>query len=198
MLTVVTPAASDALVSLEEVKAELGISGTSQDTYLTSLIQQASDALAHYCGRDTFARQVYRQTERITGRRASIVLDRDIDPAVSAVTEDGTVLDPAAWELDGSLLYRLSGDQRAAWGRGVVVVDYAAGYTLPMSTPGDLARACLIAVTALWSAKGRDPMLRSESTEGVGATQWFAGGGAASRGLPSDALALIEPYRKWC
>jgi hypothetical protein len=198
MLTVLTPAVTHDLTKVEAVKLELGIAGDDQDAPLAAMIRQASEALARHCARTTFGEETYRQTERLAEPVEAIILERDLKIAVSAVTVNGEALDPAEWELEGSLLYRLSGDRRVAWCPGVVAVEYTAGYVLPDGAPADLARACLLTVTALWHARGRDPMLRSESAEGVGTTQWFAGGGAASRGLPSDALALVEPYRKWC
>ncbi|WP_370200209.1 phage head-tail connector protein [Bradyrhizobium elkanii] len=45
MFTVATPAATKALTTLEAVKADLGISGSAEDAYLTEKINQASAAV---------------------------------------------------------------------------------------------------------------------------------------------------------
>lgn len=195
MLSILDPATTNDLTILATLKTELGITDTASDAYLADLIRQASDTVTRYCGRATFNRETVQQTERLTCRRECIVLDRDILPAITSVTEGGTALTADEYELDGSLLYRLCGDVRICWAACKVVIVYAAGYVSLTDVPYDLERAVLITAAAWHSAKGRDPMLRSETTEGVGATSWIATAGMAA--MPPQAVSILDvgPYR---
>src|SRR5487761_1495390 len=56
-ITVITPANSTALTLLATVKQEIAVTTTTDDAFIGSLIQQATDAITDYCQR-TFAREV--------------------------------------------------------------------------------------------------------------------------------------------
>lgn len=197
MLTVVTPPASNALTTLATAQRELGLAVGADTVGIGDLIAQASAACAAYCARpEGFGRATLRQTERPGYRRDVLLLDRDLAPAITAVTVDGVALAAAGWELDGSLLYRLSGLDRVAWDAGVVVIDYAAGYALPGSVPPDVERACLVVVQSLYSARARDPMVRSENVDGVGAVSYLDPR-AGMEGLPAQAAGLLAPWRRF-
>lgn len=196
MLTIITPAASNDLTTLDKVKAELGITGTAEDARLTQLISEASAMIAAYCGRTGFGRETLRQTERLEGTCSAIRLDRDLAPVVSSVTVDGEALASTDYELDGSLLYRLSASFRIPWAFGVVVVDYQAGWTLPAGAPADIDRAAQDLVVGLYRAAGRDPAVRQEMVEGVGSTSYFdarAGGGRLP--VSADRMPALYRYR---
>lgn len=194
MLQILTPAATQSLTTLAAVKRELGISGTAEDTHLTALIAQASTICAAWCGRPGgFGRASLRQTERLTAWRPVLVLDWDLSPAVSAVTVDTAAV--TDYELDGSLLYRLSGRFRTQWSPWTVVeVTYSAGFDLAVAVPADLERAALVLVTALYAARGRDPGLRSESVDGVTSASYLDPR-PGMEGLPPGAAGLLAPYR---
>ena len=51
MITVVTPAATQALTTLAAIKAELAVTGGSDDAYLSAAIARASAAVCGYCNR---------------------------------------------------------------------------------------------------------------------------------------------------
>jgi hypothetical protein len=194
MLSVITPATSSDLTILATLKAELGITGTTQDAYLSTLIAQVSDGCARYCRRTTFGRERVAQTERISTPRDCIVLDRDLAPSIVSVVEDGTTLAAADYEIDGALLYRLESDSRIRWPVAKIVVTYDAGYTLLTDLPADLERAALDWAKALYSAQGRDPMLRSESADGVGSASYLdpRGGLLAA---PPQTSSILDHYR---
>lgn len=195
MITIITPASSNSLAALADVKTELSISTSADDAYLTSLIEQGSQMIASFCRRGTFGAQRIRQTERLTVSPTSIILARDLNLTLVTVIEDEDTLTSSDYELDGSLLYRLDGEVRARWTAGsVVAVTYDTGYSLPNSAPPDLKRACIEVVKAGYYARGRDPMLRSESVEGIGSSSYMDPRGG-SQGLPPQASALAEPYR---
>ena len=195
MLEIVTPASTGHLTVLDRVKTELSISGTSEDAKLTTLIGEASDLIAAYCNRDTFGREELRQTERVTAARECIILARDLAVTVTEVTADGTVLDPADYELDGSLLYRLEDDERISWEGEKVVIEYETGFTLLGDLPFALERAALDIVVNLYRSAGRDTSIRTEMVEGVGSTSYTDL--RANSGLPLSAerIQALSRYR---
>ncbi|MDO9712452.1 hypothetical protein [Paracraurococcus lichenis] len=197
MLTVLTPASTDDLTILATLKAELGVTDAASDTYLADLITQVSGTCASFCGRPGWGRETVRQIERLAGWRDCIFLERDLVPSISSVTAADTALvADVDYELDGSLLYRLSGDRRVAWSCGRVVIEYAAGYPLLGGLPYDLERAALDLCKAWWSAKGRDPQVRSLKVLNEIETAYFDPDKVQSiGGLPIDIAARLQPYR---
>ena len=194
MITVLSGVASNMLTVTATAERELALSA-GQTAGLQELIGQASDMCARFCRRDEgFGRATVAQTERDVAR-ARIVLARDINPSITSVVESGTTLAASDYELDGSLLYRLSNDTRTAWSAAKVVITYSAGYTLLTDTPQDLERACLVTLAAIHAARGRDPRLRSETADGVGSVAYLDPR-AGAEALPVEAAALLMPYRK--
>ncbi len=203
ILTTVIAASSRALVTLEEVKAEIGITVSTQNVQLARLIARASAAVESHCGR-IFARQSYSEAIRLDRCRPSILLAQYPLISIGGVTEDGTALDAGEHENDGScgLLYRLDGsDCRLHWQIGKIVVAYDAGYQIPGQSgvgdalPADITEAVIETVKDRYSSAGRDPRLRSETHEGVGAASYLdprAGDGS----LPARAAELLWPYVK--
>ena len=197
MLTVVTPAVTGDLTVLATVKAELGIQGSAEDAYLSSLICQASGMLAAFCGRPSFGTERLRQVERLERPRDAILLKRNLQPRVLSVAEDGTVLPTSVYELSGALLYRLEADHRVPWvADRKIEITYDSGYDLLTGLPHDLERACLEVIKATYHARARDPLLRSESVEGIGASAWLDPR-TGMEALPPQAAALAAPYRAW-
>lgn len=191
-----TPSATSDLTVLATLKSELSITDTASDTWLEDLIRQQSDIITRYCGRTTFGRETVTETFRLSsGDRGPLILGRDIAPSITSVVEDGTTLSATDYLLDGSLLYRLTDDVPSDWGAAKVVVVYAAGYTLISGLPYDLERACLDGCVRAYSARGRDPTLRSEATEGIGSRSWVdpdKGGGV----IPAQVRDVIDRYRR--
>lgn len=213
MLTVLTPAASHDLATLEAVKAELEISGTADDTVLAALIRQASGAIAVHCRR-TFARENVREVfrSRVEPHHcltpvAELILDRTPVASVVSVIEDGSPVDPADYEIDkaNGLLRRLSGGYEIDWWARRIVVDYVGGYELPAGLPPDLERICVDLVKRYFYARSRDPNLRSEQILDV-ISQSFHGPASAAAitaaqtgmpddGLPPDIAGRLTAYR---
>jgi Phage gp6-like head-tail connector protein len=205
---VITPAASLALVTVDQAKAALGIdpTDTSQDALLQQQIDQVSAAIDNYCDR-TFVRQTYRDQNRfvcnwlgsgkpLMTRQWPIPLGEGAAPMLS-VTEDGAVLDPAVWEVEietGSL-YRLD-DMAAiyAWTGTLIVVDYDAGYDV---VPPDVQGATLEWLTARWLALGRDPALRSETIPDVISQTYRGDDPLITQAMPTAVRDWLAPYRRW-
>lgn len=199
VLTVTSAAtlANRRLCTLAAAKAELDITVTTYDTALTALIDDVSASIAAHCKR-TLAEETVRETWRRVDCADQLILTRWPVSAVSAVTVDGVELEDDDWELDGArgFLWRLQDDVRRDWSAAKVVVDYTAGWRVPdqatPTLPGEISRAAVITVAAWHKGKGRDPMLRSDATEGVGSSSWIA---TADMGaLPPQAEALLAEH----
>jgi hypothetical protein len=196
MLEIITPASTGHLTTLARVKDELSISGAAEDARLATLIGEASDLITAYCNRDTFGAEVLRQTERLSMCRDCIILARDLAPAITSITFDGTALTATEYEMDGALLYRLSDDCRVAWRPGKVVVNYTAGYTLLGGLPQGIERAAVDLVVMLYRGAGRDATIRQEMVEGIGSTSYFdQRANAAVMPLSADRLSQLSRYR---
>ena len=196
MLEIVTPAATNDLTTLATAKRELAITDTAQDARIAALIREASDLVAQWCNRGGFGRETLRQTERLAAPVDGLVLQRDLGVTITAMAEDGVALSAGEYERSGVLLYRLRDGVRVAWSARTVIVEYQAGFALSDEAPPALERACLDLLTGLWHGQGRDPAVRNETTEGVGAVGYFEHR-ADTLPLTPDRLAALERYRRF-
>lgn len=199
MLAVTVAPTSTALTTSAAAQRELQLGQSDLDS-IAEVIEAASRACAAWCSRDhdtghEFAAQTVRQTERLLRPVQHIRLDRDLNPAVSSITEDGVALTASDWELDGTILYRLSADARTWWPTCTLVITYTTGYSLPASVPRDLERACLHVMAGWMSARGRDPLVRSESVDAV-VSMSYLDPRAGMEGIPPQAAGLLTPWRK--
>jgi hypothetical protein len=194
MLTILTPAASQDLVTVERVKNELSLTGSEVDSTIQDLIAEASAIIAGYCGREGFGQEYVRQTERLSCGREFIVLERNLAAEVLLATEAGTELTADEYEVDGALLYRLEDDERVCWTAGKIVIDYTAGYDLTDEAPVALSRAALDLVVGMYRGIGRDTAIRSEQVEGIGQTAYFDWRGGTLP-LSADRVAALARYR---
>lgn len=196
-LQILTPAATSNLTTVDNLRAALGNPAlTDADVAeLAQIVERASDAATRFCGRTTFGREVLRQTERIMASREVLILDRDLVPAITSITVDGTALAAADYELDGALLYRLdSQGYMTCWQPSIVVINYAAGFTPMGDVPRDIEAAVLEIGRAMFGDRQRNPNVRSESVDGVAAVSYLDPRAEAG-GLPPNAAALLMPYR---
>jgi hypothetical protein len=207
--TVIVPAASNWLVSLDDALDELGLTsdGSTQDTQVGRMISRVSAAISTYCDR-VFVRQSYRDQFRYAAcfdwgkplmlSQAPIAVDEDGD-LVLIVSEDGTAVAAAEWEANRSAgtLYRLdSAAGVSAWSGSLVVVDYDAGFDV---IPEDLQAAALEWMGVRWATRGRDPALRSLSIPDVVAETYFdpaAASSGAAAGMPSTIRNTLDQYRR--
>jgi hypothetical protein len=196
-LTIIEPAVETKLTTVAAVKAELQVSTGADDAYLTTLIDQASDAIRAWCKR-AFAVETVREIIRPAAPGRPLMLSRWPVIEIISSTVNGTVEDVVNFEAEdsGQLLWLDSSGYRTSWPSGRIVVEYRAGYVLPgrpgRTLPNDIERAAISLVKGSWFARNRDPMIRSESVEGAGSTDYFSG--TVSR-LPPDVESLLSPYR---
>jgi hypothetical protein len=110
------------------------------------------------------------------------------------VTEDGTLLDPAAdYEVKGAagLLYRLSGATtpfRIRWCAGTVIVGSDAGYAV---VPDDLKFAAIKFVKLVLQQGDRDPLQKRETLPGVLEREWWVEP-TREVGVPPEIMDLLE------
>jgi hypothetical protein len=200
-LSVTTAAATSRLTTIAAATA--AIAGSPDPADVQRWIDAASAAIARHTGR-VLARESVTETFWPDGRYLDALrLDRVPVSTLTSVTVDGTALTLATdvvLDADSGLLQRLSSDIPVEWYAGKITAVYAGGWLLPGTTganlPADIERACLITVTAMAAGTGRDPQLRSESADGIGASSWLDPR-AEDGALPWSAAALLAPWRRY-
>jgi hypothetical protein len=212
VLTIIGQAAPRDLSTLDTVKGELGARAKGRtDESLARLIRSASSAIARHCGRQ-FQRETLRQQETFSRPGPIFLLRRPIVGEV-AVSIGGQAQDAAGFTLDrdSGLLVHAGGrygdgtsrEHLYGCGWGEVAVTYTGGWVLPSFPaaaiaaagpddllPAEIEEALLLTVSAWLSGRGRDPMLRSDTVEGVGGSSWVAS--SDMEALPPQAAALLE------
>ncbi|MBS1035388.1 hypothetical protein [Gluconobacter cerinus] len=206
-----SPAAVCPLASIETLRRELGVvAGTPQDQMLGQYLTDASALVRSYVGfpitlgvySDRFRRQCITHHPVILRNVPVISVDaiklRDQD-YLPDLPED------VDFDPDAGLLYLPESLQGRS---GVLSIRYQAGYvangmtdadgkTLPVTLPSDIEAATRIVVRALFHAPDRgDPLLRSESAQGIGSTSWLDPS-PENGGLPADAVAMLNRYKDW-
>lgn len=207
--TVTSAASSHDLTTLSIVKAELNLTSTdaARDAVLSRYITEASIAIENFCNRvfavesmkDRFypSREVPLQT--VTGGIDPIQLTRWPVTTMTSVTEDGEALveeEDFILDKDKGQIIRLDANSYPTrWGAYPIVAQYAAGYT---TAPSDVSDAAIRTVCGRYYARGRDPMLRSETVPGVWEAQYWVASGANDTGganLPPGVQSLLDNYR---
>lgn len=141
------------LITLEEYKAAAGISSTTNDARMSSLITSVSQLVKTYCGHSIVDHYVNPKCETVnidSTRTKSIQLNEG--PVRSIITvevrnntsEAYRILTDSEFYIDPDIdsLYYLSGGYSAFWptGLGAVKVTYTAGYD---QVPADLRLAVI-------------------------------------------------------
>jgi len=205
------PAEGLTLASLDALREQLSGEPAAQisDPALSEYLAQATALVQSMLGRPVLA-GLYRQILRVGDGERRLSLALAVTPLISIgdVTQDGFALDPgpSGWEsgaLSG-LLYP-SPLQGAWWWPGRYRVTYRGGWIVPgmkddqgndlsSTVPADIRAATLSTARALfYTAQRGDPLLRSESEQGVGASSW-AMPDSSLGGLPPDAAAILARY----
>jgi hypothetical protein len=209
VLTIVTPALSTRLTTPRIACQELGLPMAGEELdRVTRLVDRAS-ALISGCCRRPFGLATYAET--LSPRRrhfGEIVRIRPYFlsryPVIGATSvADGAIsIDDTLFQVDGEM--GSISFSHSVWLRSGVV-QYRAGYVLPEDAnvptgasrlPGDVEAACLETVKSLYFSGGpeaRDPRIRSDSTEGVGATSYFDPKDGESL-LPTTVAGVLGEY----
>lgn len=195
-----------ALTTLATLKAELGITGSSDDTRLARLITQVSAQIETFLGRRLERRTL---TELFYPAGRVIQLSAWPITALTSVTDGDTIMTEDDYLLDpeeGMIFPPVYGVGFGSpcgyrrWWTSVSVV-YTGGYLLPgdedADLPGDIERACLDLAIRYHHAGGRDPTLRSETVPGVIEQSWSAVDSIPTiGGLPFDIAKSLTGYKR--
>lgn len=195
-INVVTSAESTDLVSVADAMAAYDIDDGAK---AQDWVSQASAAIVGYIKRPISREQV-KQTVRnnpaLSGLcPAPVVLTRrPVDPVGLVVSVSGATLAEAEYELDqrAGLIWRVDASgERVSWPASKIEITYWGGYSV---IPADLQRACLLMVGNYSSADGRDTLVKSESVDGIGRTDYVVS--ASQGGIPQDVADLLAPYKR--
>jgi hypothetical protein len=203
MFSISTPASSRAILSLAEIKAAVGETGSSNDAALTALGGQISDAISLACGvpsdgvtPPTLMRETIIETVRLREPAQTLVLSRRYIYSVTSVVVAGTTLSTDNYEADksaGVLRYLSVSGSEVCWPTGKTVVTYSAGFT---TAPEPLKLAAILLVREQWALSQRDPSIRSESFDGLGSFTYGTGSlMSQTGGLPPGVSDLLASYR---
>lgn len=188
ILTVVDPASSYDLTTLQTVKSELDITGPNEDDKLRRSITSISKAVATYCQR-VFAQEDVSEQFRLrqpllvhgnmtfhSRHHHPLKLRRYPVSVIASVSENGTLLDPSNYELDGEngTLARLNNDRQTVWTASKIIIAYTAGWILPPATgrtlPEDVENAVIQMVQAARATRKRDPTVSAKTIFGISQT----------------------------
>jgi hypothetical protein len=188
------------LTVLETVKQELGVTDNNSDELLARLISEQSEVAAGYCRRPLAQATIIDSFRLWPNTYHPLIPSRRPVVSITEIVEDGTTLLETDYEYDEEtgFLWKLdSTEDRICWAGGKTTVTYVGGYELLTTLPRDIERAVLILIKESWFSLARDPRARSETVEGIGRTELWVGTVPGGGALPSDATALLEPYRRY-
>jgi hypothetical protein len=189
------------LITLDDLKLELGIAGTAEDPALQARITRLSDQIAEYCDR-IFALITVEETFSFNGgsrmcpyggpQPIPLVLMQYPVTEITSLTRDGTAIDPAEYDLNSAsgLLWPRSG----LWA-GRIVANYSGGYDLPEGAPATLQSAVIEAVRQRRAYSGRDPSVREVSHDTV-RVGYYSEPLSSSHGLAQSVTDAIDLYRR--
>lgn len=197
LLTETVPAATTQLTTLALAKSTLGLTDSSQDALVTSLIDRASSVISTHCGGRVFGLRTVSETFRFNRNsvaamagwpypeRPQSVLRPPLITSLPAatltsVTEDAALLvRDTDFEIDqaAGLVWRLRGNFRSWWTAQVVTVVYTTGWKLPNDAsrdmPADIEDHTLNLIRSAYFATGNNPNVAMDLVEGVGRTQFW-------------------------
>jgi hypothetical protein len=207
LFTVTTPATDRTLLSIAELRSAVGVADQTRDVELKALGLRVADRITRACQlradgataptlRKEKITETFRQT-RVTSdpRRhysSELVLSRRPIVSVTSVTEDGTALTSADYEIFASkgALRRLTGATAMFWYAATTVIVYDAGWD---TVPTDIKFAAEQLARAYWFQNARDPALRQISVPGVIERQYWVGS-AGDPDIPQNVMDMLSPY----
>lgn len=196
------------LTDLSTLKDDLGISGTSEDSYLERQIDRASALVCDYLGvapaadgSVTLGLETLVQTFRDVRGEETLLLARIPVGTISGIVLDDEALTDSDWEVDAAtgILRRVSEEVSIGWiASETIVVTYTGGWVLPGNSHRDLPypieEATIALIKGSRAARLRDPMVKERDVPGV-LRQSFWVGGIAGAVIPPDIAARLDPYR---
>lgn len=173
ILSVTTPADDYALLTVAELRAAAGVSDKKSDPALKAIGLEAAERIAEWCriatangSTPTVKAETLTETYRLHRGAETLILSRRF-AAVTSITENGATLTAGTdFEANGDagLIKRLRGERECWWPCATVVVVYRAGFA---EIPATIKGVVMDFVRMRLSQRGRDPLVRSETTDGV-------------------------------
>jgi hypothetical protein len=216
VFTVLVPAATHDVTTLDIVKDELGIDDNNSDTRLSRWITETSDYMERWCNRVFCLEQVselwrssedfglYWPTSYTTHgsfmEPRPLVLRRYPIVQIDTINEQDTVLDAINYEVDGEVgrVWRTTDDGAARmhwWGSPISVV-YSGGWDGPDNMPPALQQACLTLIKIRNDGRTRDRLQRSQIVPGVLEEQWWNPATPGQPGMPPEVAEVLEAFRE--
>lgn len=199
MLSVTTAAGDPNLLSVEEMRAAVGVTGSGSDAALLILNGRVSRAIAAHCrvasagiAVPTLRQETLTETFRTGMSREKVILSRRPIVSVTSIVEDGETLTGADYEIDPSsgILTRLEDDEPACWSWSKIVVVYVAGWA---TVPDDIKLAASKLASEIYTVGTRDPNLKRIEVAGVEEREFFYG--TQNDPLISQEMQeLLAPY----
>lgn len=208
------------LTTLNDVKGDLRLTGSSDDTLLERMIDRASRRLASAVNRELRQGTVVESLPPADSSRLWL----RVTPvkSVTSITEDGETLEADSdngyrledkeagsifslrrWTRQLPGLRAISDTRAPEYGEEVYVVTYVGGYWLPGWTgspgsgdvllPADLEDAAIELVRMLYFRSQRDPSITAERLGDFSASY---GSDAIEHGIPKTVWSEIAHYRR--
>lgn len=178
------------LITLADLKLELGISDDSEDEVLAARIARWSRMFAELCGRSfAFAEGVETftfDTDETAKLGQPLVLSLYPVVDVVSVTMNGSAAD---YELDAEagLLYLTAG-----YWSGTIVVTYSGGYVLPSEAPAGLVEAIIAQMRDLRSS--RDTSIQTIAHGDTRVSYFNTAGSEAA--ISAEVSGFLAPFRR--
>ena len=199
MLTVTTPAGDPKLLSAEEMRAAVGVTGSGSDAALAILNGRISRAIAAHCkvtaagiAVPTLRQETLTETFRTGMSREKLILSRRPIVSVTSIVEDGQTLAGADYEIDSAsgVLTRLENDEPACWSWQKVVAVYVAGWD---TVPDDLKLAASKLASEIYTVGTRDPNLKRVEVVGVEEREFWVSPSSDPL-ISAEVEDLLAPY----
>lgn len=166
-LTIIDDAGDLSLLTADELRAAIGVTGSSNDVALKALGLRIAAIITSECGvavgigaEPTLKQETVEEVIR-RPRTSEIILARRHNIEIVSVDMDGTTALEADYDVDpeAGILARYSSSLAIDWCASLVTVRYKAGFE---EIPQDLRQAAMDFVRLAWAEKDRDPSLKSE------------------------------------
>jgi hypothetical protein len=180
------------LISLDDLKLALGITGTAEDAELQAMITFQSRIIAEYCDRrfglaEAMEIFTFDRGEVMPVRSALTLSLYPVAEVIEISTGADYDFDPASGRLWHGCGY---------W-TGPVSVNYSGGYELPQAAPARLQKAVIEAVYEGRTSGARDPSIREVQHGETRISYFTSSTSSASDGfLSAPVVDLIRPYRR--
>jgi len=196
-----------ALVTLDEAKAALGISDSSQDAEIEALVNAATRVIEGFTQR-AFVQRAFDEyyPGGVNGRRGGsrrIFLQHYPIVSVASITDDAG----EEVESDEFTIWPEQGFLEHIWcwpvplaergGTGRWRIQYTAGLFATTAAVGADLKDAAYRLMRYWRARkvpGVDSKKVGDFTISFGGGSGGAGGGAADPSLPDDVLVILQPY----